>query len=114
MNKLEEARRQLGPFNFENLPLDRNDGIWAELRSPPYSLDLEELSALKNARCTPAPGADVGLVLAVQQLSHVVHELRESTVICFQSLNESITNLARKIPSPTQNPEQLPIFMVMT
>jgi len=52
MNKLEEARRQLGPFNFENLPLDRNDSIWAELRSPPYSLDLEELSALKNARCT--------------------------------------------------------------
>ena len=51
MNKLEEARRKLGSFNFENLPLDRNDGIWVELRSPPYSLDLEELSALKNARC---------------------------------------------------------------
>jgi len=50
---LEEALRKLRPFNFENLPLDRNDGIWAELRSPPYSLDLEQLSALKNARCTP-------------------------------------------------------------
>ena len=56
MNKLEEARRKLGPFNFEYLPLDRNDNIWAELRSPPYSLDLEELSALRNARCIQAPG----------------------------------------------------------
>lgn len=53
-------------------------------------------------------GADGGLVLAVQQLSHVVHELRESTVTCFQSLNESITNLARKIPSPTPSPTQQP------
>ena len=53
-------------------------------------------------------GADGGLVLAVQQLSHVVHELRESTVTCFQSLNESITNLARKIPSPTPSPTQPP------
>ena len=51
-------------------------------------------------------GADGGLVLAVQQLSHVVHELRESTVTCFQSLNESITNLARKIPSPTPSPSR--------
>eukprot|EP01036_Dinobryon_divergens_P032689 gene32689-42332_t len=57
MNKLEEARLKLGSFKFENLPFDRNDGIWAELRSPPYSLDLEELSALINAKCTPAPGA---------------------------------------------------------
>eukprot|EP00597_Dinobryon_sp_UTEXLB2267_P001166 CAMPEP_0170072866 /NCGR_PEP_ID=MMETSP0019_2-20121128/10408_1 /TAXON_ID=98059 /ORGANISM="Dinobryon sp., Strain UTEXLB2267" /LENGTH=179 /DNA_ID=CAMNT_0010282073 /DNA_START=41 /DNA_END=580 /DNA_ORIENTATION=+ len=56
---LEEALRKLRPFNFENLPLDRNDGIWAELRSPPYSLDLEELSALKNARCTPAVQPDI-------------------------------------------------------
>ena len=52
-NKLEEARRKLRPFSFDNLPLDRNDGIWTEFRNPPYSLDLEELSALKNARCTP-------------------------------------------------------------
>ena len=38
----------------------------------------------------------------------IVHELRESTVTCFQSLNESITNLARKIPSPTPSPTQPP------
>jgi hypothetical protein len=50
-NKLEEARRKLRPFSFDNLPLDRNGGIWTEFRNPPYSLDLEELSALKNARC---------------------------------------------------------------
>ena len=50
-NKLEVARRKLRPFSFDNLPLDRNDGIWTEFRNPPYSLDLEELSALKNARC---------------------------------------------------------------
>ncbi len=45
-NKLEEARRKLRPFSFDNLPLHRNDGIWTEFRNPPYSLDLEELSAL--------------------------------------------------------------------
>ena len=56
MTVLGEARRKLGSFSFENLPLDRNDDIWAELRKPPYNLDLEELSALKNARCTPAQG----------------------------------------------------------
>mmetsp|Transcript_26202 Transcript_26202/g.37509 ORF Transcript_26202/g.37509 Transcript_26202/m.37509 type:complete len:331 (-) Transcript_26202:445-1437(-) len=74
MNKLEEARRQLGPFNFENLPLDRNDGIWAELRSPPYSLDLEELSALKNARCTPAQPDS-----APKQLGKIPENLIERT-----------------------------------
>ena len=52
VNKLEEARRKLGSFSFENLPLERNDVIWAELRLSPYNLDLEELSALKNARCS--------------------------------------------------------------
>ena len=51
VNKLEEALRKLGSFSFENLPLDRNDDIWAALRNSPYNLDLEELSALKNARC---------------------------------------------------------------
>eukprot|EP00597_Dinobryon_sp_UTEXLB2267_P014366 CAMPEP_0170121958 /NCGR_PEP_ID=MMETSP0020_2-20130122/16298_1 /TAXON_ID=98059 /ORGANISM="Dinobryon sp., Strain UTEXLB2267" /LENGTH=693 /DNA_ID=CAMNT_0010352613 /DNA_START=298 /DNA_END=2379 /DNA_ORIENTATION=+ len=64
MNKLEEARRQLGPFNFENLPLDRHDSLWAELLSPPYSLELEELSALIKARCSQ-PGA--GLSISAQE-----------------------------------------------
>jgi hypothetical protein len=39
------------PFNFDSLPLDReNDSIWSEIRSE-YGLTLPELSALKNARC---------------------------------------------------------------
>jgi len=55
----EEARRKFGYFNFENLPLDSNDNIWTELRSSPYSLEFEELSALKYARCSQ-PGHDLG------------------------------------------------------
>jgi hypothetical protein len=39
------------PFQFENLPTDRNDGLWSEIRTE-YGLALEELSALKNARCS--------------------------------------------------------------
>lgn len=48
------------------------------------------------------------LTCAVQELSLALHELRDSTVSCFQLLNESIKNLARKIPSPTPSPPQQP------
>ena len=51
-NKLQTALLKLGEFSFENLPLDRIDDIWARFEQPPYSLNLEELSALKNARCS--------------------------------------------------------------
>ena len=51
-NKLQTALLKLGVFSFENLPLDRIDDIWTRLEHPPYNLDLEELSALKNARCS--------------------------------------------------------------
>ena len=40
----------------------------------------------------------------VQQLNHVVIDMKDSMVSCFQSLNESVTNLARKIPSPSPSP----------
>ena len=42
----------------------------------------------------------------VQNMVHVVHDMKESTVSCFMSLNESVTNLARKIPSPVPSPTQ--------
>ena len=60
-------------------------------------------------------GIDGGLVLAttikelnntVQQLCHDVHDLKESMVSGFLLLNESVTNLARKIPSPVPSPTQ--------
>ena len=38
-------------FQFQNLPTDRNDTLWTEIRTQ-YELNLEELCALKNARCS--------------------------------------------------------------
>jgi len=37
-------------FLFEDLPNDRSDPLWTEIRTT-YNLSLAELSALKNARC---------------------------------------------------------------
>jgi hypothetical protein len=39
------------PFNFDSLPLDRNDSIWDRIETK-YGLTLPELSALKNAKCS--------------------------------------------------------------
>jgi hypothetical protein len=41
-------------FLFEDLPNDRSDPLWTEIRSE-YNLSLAELSALKNARCQGKP-----------------------------------------------------------
>ena len=37
-------------YLFGDLPADRSDPLWTEIRSE-YNLSLAELSALKNARC---------------------------------------------------------------
>jgi hypothetical protein len=50
-NKISNPIAPLQSFSFENLPIDRNDTLWAEIRTS-YGLSLEELSALKNARCS--------------------------------------------------------------
>jgi hypothetical protein len=39
------------PFQFEDLPADRNAVLWSEIRTE-YGLTLAELSALINARCS--------------------------------------------------------------
>ena len=51
---LEEAKRKIqeNQFSFTDLPAERTDSIWNLLLSEPYNLNLPELSALKNARCT--------------------------------------------------------------
>mmetsp|Transcript_13591 Transcript_13591/g.18413 ORF Transcript_13591/g.18413 Transcript_13591/m.18413 type:complete len:172 (-) Transcript_13591:94-609(-) len=96
------------------------------------SLPLVERSTIRRNFSPAQPGADGGLVVlattiqelsgtvqqlshvvndmnvSVQQLSHVVHELKDSTASCFQSLNDSVTNLCRKIPSPSPSPIQQP------
>lgn len=51
-------------------------------------------------------GSMVNLGEEVKQLGHVVHDMKDSMVSCFLSLNESVTNLARKIPSPVPSPTQ--------
>ena len=49
--KINNLNSTLQPFQFENLPSDRNDEIWSRIEII-YGLSLEELSALKNSRCT--------------------------------------------------------------
>ena len=38
------------PYEFMNLPADRNDSDW-NLIATRYQLNIEEKNALKNARC---------------------------------------------------------------
>ncbi len=49
---LESAKSKLsdGSISFEDLPKDRNDNLWIEIRTECHLL-LGELSALKNAVC---------------------------------------------------------------
>jgi hypothetical protein len=58
MSALYRARGKLnGVTTFENLPVNVNDPLWTEIRTECH-LTLEELIALKNARCPvaqPAP-----------------------------------------------------------
>uniref|UniRef100_A0A0G4G1E0 Uncharacterized protein n=1 Tax=Chromera velia CCMP2878 TaxID=1169474 RepID=A0A0G4G1E0_9ALVE len=52
---LPQAKRKLAegnpPFPFDDLPTDRNDNIWNQIRAD-YNLTLPELSALTNERCS--------------------------------------------------------------
>lgn len=41
-----------GTIKFENLPSERNDNLWDRIEKECH-LDLDELSALKNAACSP-------------------------------------------------------------
>ena len=48
--KISNPNAPLQPFQFENLPTDRNASLWTRIETT-YGLSLEELSALQNARC---------------------------------------------------------------
>jgi hypothetical protein len=51
MSALDSGKTKLGTIiAFENLPKDRNDSLWTEIRTD-CGLTLDELSALKNAVC---------------------------------------------------------------
>jgi hypothetical protein len=51
MSALDSGKTKLGTIiSFENLPKDRNDSLWTEIRTD-CGLTLDELSALKNAVC---------------------------------------------------------------
>ena len=51
MNALEVGKSKLvGHIQLENLPKDRNDILWVEIRSE-CGLTLDEVSALKNEVC---------------------------------------------------------------
>jgi hypothetical protein len=53
MNSLETAKAKLlGHILFENLPKDRNEPLWSEIRNN-CNLTLDEVSALKNSVCSP-------------------------------------------------------------
>jgi hypothetical protein len=56
---LESAKSALAsgnpPYPFSDLPNDRNDCLWTEIRTE-YQLSLPQLSALKNERCSDASG----------------------------------------------------------
>jgi hypothetical protein len=45
---LKQALKKLEDFNLQGLPRARVDPVWDELQKEPYSLDVWELSALKN------------------------------------------------------------------
>ena len=48
--KLAERKLKENDFIFDDLPRDRQDPIWNELLKKPFQLNVQELSALKNAR----------------------------------------------------------------
>jgi hypothetical protein len=53
MSALNSGKTKLGTIiAFDNLPKDRNDSLWTEIRTD-CDLTLNELSALKNAACPP-------------------------------------------------------------
>ena len=56
MSALKEAERKINDhnWNFVDLPADRMDPVWTYLLNSPYNLSCIELSALKNARCSPS------------------------------------------------------------
>ncbi len=52
MKDLDSAKGKLtGIIRYENLPRDRNDNLWAEIRNDCH-LTLDELSVLKNDVCS--------------------------------------------------------------
>ena len=52
MDSLQSGKDKLvGHIQYGNLPKDRNDGLWVEIRVE-CGLTLDELSALKNAVCS--------------------------------------------------------------
>jgi hypothetical protein len=53
MSALNSGKTKLGTIiAFDNLPKDRNDNLWTEIRTN-CNLTLDELSALKNAVSPP-------------------------------------------------------------
>lgn len=56
MSALDSGIAKLGSIiSFENLPIDRNDNLWSDIRND-CRLTLDELSALKNAVCSSGQG----------------------------------------------------------
>ena len=56
MSALDNGKAKLGDIiSFDNLPKDRNDNLWTEIRKDCH-LTLDELSALKNAVCSSGQG----------------------------------------------------------
>lgn len=47
----EPTKAGVEPFEFDDLPSVRIDDVWEKIKED-YSLTLQELSALKNARCS--------------------------------------------------------------
>ena len=56
MRALDSGKTKLiDVIDFEDLPKDRNDNLWNEIREL-CRLTIAEVSALKNAVCSPPPG----------------------------------------------------------
>ncbi len=55
---LESARDKLINHNFDlgALPNDRYDNVWSLFLNPPYNLNVQELSLLKNDKLPPTAG----------------------------------------------------------
>eukprot|EP01036_Dinobryon_divergens_P027383 gene27383-36151_t len=85
--KISNPNAPLQPFQFENLPTDRNASLWTRIETT-YGLSLEELSALQNARCHQEKKWDFGeQFLGSQKYTALNAELKlmESQAEQFQS-----------------------------
>ena len=66
MSSLKEAERKLkeNGFLFDDLPEDRSDPFWNHFMNDPYYLKLNEVCALKNARCK-LPGISYNTIFSI-------------------------------------------------